>query len=574
MMRTHKGVAASPAIAVGPVFLYRPLEPRFERQKIEDAEREIARFKEAVESSKEQLAKIHAQTEKEAGSELADIFEAHLLFLEDPALHDGVEEKMRGEKINAEAALAEVIDGYAATLAALENEYMRQRAVDVRDVGRRVLRNLLGVSAESLSTFTSPVIVVAHDLTPSDTAQMKKEMVLGFCTAMGSITSHTAILARMLGIPAVVGLGERVLSIEGGEMIIVDGTEGVVTLHPDEETVQSYKRQQRRFEKGRKEAMRRAKLPAQTKDGHRVEVVANIGDVESARVALEYGAEGVGLLRTEFLFFDRQSMPSEGEQYSAYRAVAEVMGQRPLIIRTLDIGGDKQLTYLEIGEELNPFLGWRAIRLCLGLVALFKTQLRAILRAAHGHNVKVMFPMIATLEELERAKEILHQAQDELLQEGLPLAQDIEVGIMVETPSAALAIDILAPEADFFSIGTNDLIQYTMACDRTNERVSYLYEPLHPAILRLIKHAIDAAHQAGRWAGMCGEMAGDLEAIPILLGLGLDEFSMNAPAIPRAKALIRSLSMDEAQEIATRALSMIRAEEIRNYVRNHIKGRY
>jgi len=572
-MRTLKGVAASPGIAVGPAFPYRPLEPYFERHKIETVERETARFREAVESSKEQLAEIRAQTQKEAGSELAEVFEAHILFLEDPALLDGVEERIRGEKINAEAALVEVIDGYAATLAALENEYLRQRAVDVRDVGQRVLHNLLGVSAQLLSTLTSPVIVVAHDLTPSHTAQMNKEMVLGFCTAMGSLTSHTAILARMLGIPAVVGLGESALSIEDGEMIIVDGTEGVVTLHPDEETIQSYKRQQTRFERGRREAMRRAKLPAQTKDGHRVEVVANIGDVQSARVALEYGAEGVGLLRTEFLFFDRQSMPTEGEQYSAYRAVAEAMGQRPLIIRTLDIGGDKQLPYLEIGEELNPFLGWRAIRLCLGLVDLFKTQLRAILRAAHGHNVKVMFPMIATLEELERAKEILHEAQAELLQEGLPLTQDIEVGIMVETPSAALAIDILAPQADFLSIGTNDLIQYTMACDRTNERVSHLYDPLHPAILRLSKHTIDAAHQAGRWVGMCGEMAGDLEAIPILLGLGLDEFSMNAPAIPRAKALICSLSMDEAREIATRALSMTRADEVRNHIRKHIKGR-
>jgi len=573
-MPNLKGVAASPGIALGPAFLYRPLEPRFERQKIEGVEKEIARFKGAVESSKEQLAKIHARTRKEAGSDLADIFEAHLLFLEDPALLDGVEEKIREERINAEAALSEVIDEYAATLAALENEYIRQRAVDVRDVGRRVLRNLLGVSTEPLSTLISPVIVVAHDLTPSDTAQMNKEMVLGFCTAMGGIVSHTAILARMLGIPAVVGLGESVLSLEDGEMIMVDGTEGVVTLHPDEGIVQSYKRQQARFEKGRKEAMRGAKRPAQTKDGHRVEVVANIGDVESARVALEYGAEGVGLLRTEFLFFDRQTMPSEGEQYSTYRAIAEVMGHRPLIIRTLDIGGDKQLPYLEIGEELNPFLGWRAIRLCLSLVDLFKTQLRALLRAAQGHNVKVMFPMIATLEELERAKEILHEAQGELLQEGLPLAQDIEVGIMVETPAAALAIDILAPEADFFSIGTNDLIQYTMACDRTNERLSYLYEPLHPAILRLIKHTIDAAHQAGRWMGMCGEMAGDLEAIPILLGLGLDEFSMNAPAIPRAKAMIRSLSMDEAREIATQALSMTRADEVRNHVRSYIKGRY
>jgi len=572
-MRILRGVAASPGIAVGSAFLYRPLEPYFERHKIETVEREIARFTEAVESSKKQLTKIHAQTQKEAGSELAEIFEAHILFLEDPALLDGVEERIRGEKTNAEAALVDVIDGYAATLAALENEYLRQRAVDVRDVGQRVLHNLLGVSAQPLSTLTSPVVVVAHDLTPSDTAQMNKEMVLGFCTAMGSVTSHTAILARMLGTPAVVGLGESALSIKDGEMIIVDGAEGVVTLHPDEETIQSYKRQQTRFEKGRKEAMTGAELPAQTQDGHRVAVVANIGDVQSARVALEYGAEGVGLLRTEFLFFDRQSMPTEGEQYSAYRAVAEVMGQRPLIIRTLDIGGDKQLPYLEIGEELNPSLGWRAIRLCLDLVDLFKTQLRAILRAAQGHNVKVMFPMIATLEELERAKEILHEAQGELLQEGLPLAQDIEVGIMVETPSAALAIDILAPQADFLSVGTNDLIQYTMACDRTNERVSFLYDPLHPAILRLIKHAIDAAHQAGIWVGMCGEMAGDLEAIPILLGLSLDEFSMNAPAIPRAKAMIRSLSMDEAHDIAVQALSMTRAKDVRNHIRKYVKGR-
>jgi len=313
---------------------------------------------------------------------------------------------------------------------------------------------------------------------------------------------------------------------------------------------------EREFKVRRDEAKVAAQLPARTRDGHRVEVVANIGDVDSARIALEYGAEGVGLLRTEFLYLDRTTMPSEEEQYKAYRAIAELMGQRPLVIRTLDIGGDKQLPYLDIGDELNPFLGWRAIRLCLERTDLFKAQLRAILRAGHGHNVKVMFPMIADVDELRRAKALLAEARAELEAADVPFASKVEVGIMVEVPAAAIAADVLAQEVDFFSIGTNDLIQYTMACDRTNEKVAYLYQPLHPAILRLIKRVIEAAHQAGKWVGMCGEMAGDAEAIPILLGLGLDEFSMNAVAIPEAKAIIRSLSLAEAEGIAAKALSL------------------
>ncbi len=566
-MRTLKGIAASAGITVGKAYIYRPAELTVERQRVEDTEAELARLQRALDESKEQLSEIYAKAEAEVGEETARIFEAHLLILDDPALLEEVRGKIEGEHLNAEAALADAIEGYAAIFDAMEDEYMRARAADVRDVGQRVLRNLLGSEGESLAGLSSPVIVVAQDLTPSDTAQMNKEMVLGFCTAMGGTTSHTAIMARILGIPAVVGLGDAALSIRSGDTLIIDGGEGIVRVNPDEETIERYTRLEREFKVRRDEAKVAAQLPARTRDGHRVEVVANIGDVDSARIALEYGAEGVGLLRTEFLYLDRTTMPSDEEQYEAYHAIAELMGQRPLIIRTLDIGGDKQLPYLDIGEELNPFLGWRAIRLCLEQTDLFKAQLRAILRAGHGHNVKVMFPMIADVEEVRQAKSILAEARAELEASGIPFASDVEVGIMVEIPAAAMAADILAREVDFFSIGTNDLIQYTMACDRTNERVSYLYEPLHPAILRLVKRVIDAAHKEGKWVGMCGEMAGEPLAIPILLGLGLDEFSMNASAIPEAKAIIRSLSLAEAEEIAAKALKLPSAEEIRAYVK-------
>ena len=565
-MRTLKGIAASAGITVGKAYIYRPVELAIERRKVEDTEAELARLQRALDKSTEQLAEIHAKARAEVGEDTARIFEAHLLILDDPALLEEVRGKIEKERLNAEAALSDAIEGYATIFDAMEDEYMRARAADVRDVGQRVLRNLLGSGEESLAGLSSPVIVVAHDLTPSDTAQMNKEMVLGFCTAIGGMTSHTAIMARILGIPAVVGLGDAALSIRSGDTLIIDGGEGVVKVDPDEDAMERYARLEREFKVRRDEAKVAAQLPALTRDGHRVEVVANIGDVDSARIALEYGAEGVGLLRTEFLYLDRTTMPSEEEQYKAYRTIAELMGQRPLIIRTLDIGGDKQLPYLDIGEELNPFLGWRAIRLCLERTDLFKAQLRAILRAGHGHKVKVMFPMIADIDEVRRAKAILAEARAELEASGI-LFSDVEVGIMVEVPAAAMAADILAREVDFFSIGTNDLIQYAMACDRTNERVSYLYEPLHPAILRLIKGVIDAAHRAGRWVGMCGEMAGERLAIPILLGMGLDEFSMNAVAIPEAKVIIRSLSLAEAEGIAARALSLSSAEEIRAYVK-------
>jgi phosphotransferase system enzyme I (PtsI) len=410
-------------------------------------------------------------------------------------------------------------------------------------------------------------IIVARELTPSDTAQMDKRMVLGFCTASGGPTSHTAIIARILGIPAVVGMGQELLETQPGDFLLVDGDGGHAWVDPDEATLKQYTAQRDRWVARQVQEKQAAHRPAVSSDGHRVQIVANIADATSAQVALEFGAEGVGLFRTEYLFLNRQSVPSEEEQYRDYRAVADVLGDHPLIIRTLDIGGDKQLPYLQIAQEMNPFLGWRAIRLCLDRPDIFDPQLRAILRAAVDRNVQIMFPMVATLEEVQRARQALQRVGQELEREGVPYNPHTEIGIMVEIPSAALMADVLAEQVDFFSIGTNDLIQYTLACDRVNEKVAYLYDPLHPAVLRLIQGVIEAAHRAGKWVGMCGEMAGDLEAIPLLLGMGLDEFSMNAPAIPAAKDLIATLNLSQAQEIAHNALSKGTANAVREYLR-------
>jgi len=560
-----QGITASTGIAIGPAYVYRPETLTVERRTVDDPQAEWARFVEAVERAKAEIGAIRTQAAAEVGKAEAEIFTAHQLFLEDPALLERVRGQIEGEGSNAEAALADAVAGYAERLRGMEGEVFRQRAADVEDVGRRVLRILLGVGETSLVELPKPVVVVTHDLTPSDTAQMDKERALGFCTAIGGETSHTAILACSLGLPAVVGLGEGALSIPDGTPLIIDGDQGLVIVNPDESTLAEYRARQEALLTQQLAARRAAQRLAQTLDGQRVEVVANVGDVASARVALEHGAEGVGLLRTEFLYLDRATMPGEEEQYEAYRAIADLMEQRPLIVRTFDIGGDKQPPYLDIGHELNPFLGWRAIRLSLDQVDLFKMQLRAILRAGHERNVKIMFPMIADVGEVRRAKDILTEVRVELEAEGVPIASGVEVGIMVEVPAAALAADVLAQEVDFFSIGTNDLIQYTMACDRTNEKVAYLYQPLHPAILRLVKRVIEAAHAAGKWVGMCGEMAGQPEAIPILLGLGLDEFSMSAAAIPRAKELMAAITLDKARGVATDALAMSTADQVRSY---------
>jgi phosphotransferase system enzyme I (PtsI) len=573
-MKKFKGLPASKGVAIGKAFVYQGEEPRVVSNFIEDVEGELTRLEQALKTSREQLEKIRAKAQAEAGEEAAEIFDAHILILEDPVFLEGVKVKIAEQKINAEAAITEVVREYASLLASLESEYMKARAADVEDVGKRIIRNLIGVEETSLGNLLEPVIVIAQDLAPSDTAKMPKDKVLAFCTARGTLTSHTAILARALGIPAVVGLGDEVVeSIKTGDLLIVDGEEGVVLLAPAPQDLEKYRERQKHLEVARSEEKLFAWKEARTQDGYRIEVAANIGDVESAKLAIEYGAEGVGLLRTEFLYLERSTPPTEDEQYSAYCAIAEALEGRPLIIRTLDIGGDKPVPYLKMAQEGNPFLGCRGIRLSLKETWLLETQLRAILRAAYQHNIKVMFPMVADVSEVRRVKELMAEIRNELEKSGIPYAEEIEVGIMVETPAAALAADILADEVDFFSIGSNDLIQYTMACDRTNEALSYLYQPLHPVILRLIKWIIEAAHIKGKWVGICGEMGGEPKCIPILVGLGIDELSMQPAAIPTAKRIIGAITLPEARGLAEKALSFSTPEEVSNLVSSWLRER-
>ena len=569
-MKTIRGIVASPGIAIGAAFQFRQDELRFERRVVGDPAAEWRRFQSAAARAGEQLAAVCAGARDELGEEQAAIFEAHLLMLEDPELLAAVQSAIEERSLNAEAALSDAAERYAETLEALDDEYLRARAADVRDVAGRVLRILLG--REAATGPDAPAVVVARDLTPSDTILMDKSHVLGFCTAEGGPTAHTAILARTMGLPAVVGAGAEVLAVAPGATVVLDGTTGCLVVEPDEATLASYRQSQAAADQLRAQSLSRAGEPAVTRDGRRVEVVANIGSADEARAALDAGAEGVGLLRTEFLYLGRASLPGEEEQYRAYRAILEAMGSRPVILRTLDIGGDKELPYLELAPEPNPFLGVRAIRLSLARPDLLHQQLRAALRAAPGHNLKIMFPMVATVAEVRAARQALASARDELLAEGQPLPERLEVGIMVETPAAAVMADRLAREVDFFSIGTNDLSQYTFAADRTNARVAALADAMQPAVLRLVARVIAAAHAHGKWVGLCGELAGEPLAIPILLGLGLDEFSMNPPAILLAKELIRSLTAEEAQDLANAALDLDDAAEVRALVRARVPG--
>jgi phosphoenolpyruvate-protein phosphotransferase (PTS system enzyme I) len=482
-----------------------------------------------------------------------------------------VREEVAQGRIIERAVLVATEDA-AKMLAAMNDELFAARAADVRDIGRRVLRILLGLPDQSLNMVRSPSIVIAHDLTPSDTAGLDPALTLGFCTACGGLTSHSAILARALGIPAVVAMGAELLrQVSTGDEIVMDGTEGILIVHPGEETTRKYRLIHQEHEERQAEIHSRSLQPAQTADGLRVEVAANIGDAESARLAIAHGAEGVGLLRTELLYLEETQPPSEEKQFLAYKEIFQAMEQRPVIVRTLDIGGDKPPSYLPFPPEMNPFLGWRAIRISLDHPELFKIQLRAILRAAYGHQVRLMFPMVSDLDELCRARRMVEEVIAELKGQALPFAENVPVGIMVETPAAAMLVDVLSDAADFFSLGTNDLTQYTLAVDRCNERVAALYQPLHPSVLRLIKQTIDLAHQKGKWVGMCGELAGMTKAIPILLGLGLDEFSMNPRAIPAAKHLIARLTMEKARHIAEHVLRLGRVEEIEAYMSETLK---
>ncbi|MDY6874934.1 MAG: phosphoenolpyruvate--protein phosphotransferase [Chloroflexota bacterium] len=568
--RTLHGIPASRGIGIGPAFHFQRADLCFERRTMEDPAAEWARLEAALETAREQLADVYAKAEAESGSEQAAIFQAHALMLDDPELLDTVRASIEERHVNAEAALSDAAEMYAQMLEALDDEYLSARAADVRDVATRVLHILLGVAESPTAELTFPSIVLAHDLTPSDTVMLDKSLVLGFGTAEGGATSHTAILARCLGLPAVVGGGPGILEIPNGTMLVLDGGAGTLLVEPDAETITTCRARQAATVTTLAQACERAHEPAATCDGHHVEVVANIGNVEGAQAALEAGAEGVGLLRTEFLYLERDHLPNEEEQYSAYRAIVDIFGDLPVILRTLDIGGDKELPYLELGHEMNPFLGLRAIRLCLAQPDLFKPQLRAALRAGAGRNLKLMFPMVATVAEVRATRAVLEECRAELQTEGQSAATEIEVGIMVEVPAAALLANHMAAEVDFFSIGTNDLSQYTLAADRTNASVAPLADGFHPAVLCLVRDVIRAAHAHSKWVGLCGELAGEPLAIPILLGLGLDEFSMNPPAIPLAKQIIRALTLDEARKVAQEALALDSPDAVRALVRKRV----
>ncbi len=559
-----QGIAASEGIVVAPAYRFAPARPQVERREVADVEAEIARLHAAMERAKAALASLQAEVARE-DVEAARIFEFQRTVLQDPAILQALETLIREERCNAEAAVEAVFGEWHAHFQAMESELFRLRAADVEDVANRLLRELSGTTGVIWPD--EPVVLIARDLTPSDIAQMERAQVKAICTAAGGATSHVAILSRTRGIPAVVGLGEAILGIEPGTLLAVDGGAGTVVVAPPPEVVESYRARAARQAKLRDAALRAREAVAETLDGHRVMVAANIGGVESAREAVAMGAEGVGLLRTEFLYLNRETLPDEEEQVALYRAIAEVMGRRPVIVRTMDVGGDKPLPAIEQPPDKNPALGVRAIRLSRLYPQLLLTQLRAILRAAPGHNLQIMFPLITTLEEVRWAKAQLEEAKRQLAAEGLPHAKAIPVGIMVETPAAAMKADHLAHEVDFFSIGSNDLTQYTMASDRENEHLRDLLTPFDPAVLRLIARTIRAGHEAGIPVGLCGEMAGHRLAVPLLLGLGLDEFSMAAQAIPLTRQLIRAMRWEEAKTIATTALGMATAEEVQRYLR-------
>ncbi|MCY6354675.1 phosphoenolpyruvate--protein phosphotransferase [Clostridium sp. ZS2-4] len=533
-----KGIAASKGYAIGQVIIKEESEVTVVETKITDLQAEKGRLKKAIEDSREQLSKIKEKAEIELGPEKAAVFESHMMLLDDPEFTGAVEMNIESSMVNAEKALNDVIEMYMGIFGAIEDEYMKERAADVKDVGNRILANLAGKAGSGLENLDKNTIVVAHDLTPSDTAQLDKNKVVGFLTNIGGRTSHSAIMARTLEIPAVVGLMDITEAVKDGDTVILDGEQGLAIINPDEATIAQYEEKKAAYEKEKEELKKLIEVETVTKLGKRVEVCGNIGKAKDIDQVLENGGDGVGLFRTEFLYMDRNDMPTEEEQFEAYKYVAEKSAGKPIVIRTLDIGGDKKLPYLPLPEEMNPFLGYRAIRLCLDRKEIFKIQLRALLRASAYGNIKIMFPMIASLEEFLAAKEVLSECMEELKAEGKEFNADLEVGMMVEIPAAAVCADELAKHVDFFSIGTNDLIQYTLAADRMNEKVSYLYNPQHPAVLRLIKMTIDAAHKEGKWCGMCGEAAGDESMIPILVEYGLDEFSMSATSILRAKQII------------------------------------
>lgn len=567
-MKKLSGIPVSDGIAIGRVLKLKKEERAVEAYTIceEDIENEISRFTEALEKVSCHVQALYESTKYKLNESEAEIFAAHLSVVEDPMIEDGVKDRIRDERMNVEQALKLTLDEIEALFAALDDEYLRERGADVRDVGGQIMDYLLGRASLDVSRLPYPCIIAAKDLAPSETMSMDFSKTLGFMTEQGGRTSHTAIISRSLEIPAVVGIGSMMEELKDEEWVILDALEGTIIINPDKGQIESYKQKQEEYLAGKQLLAQLKDEPAMTKDHAFFELCANIGNPSDADRILNYGAEGIGLYRTEFLYMENSHFPTEEEQFTAYKVVAEKMGDKPVIIRTLDIGGDKALPYFTFEHEENPFLGWRAIRICLDQVDVLKTQLRAILRASAFGNLKIMYPMIISKEELLQANEILEACKGELRSEGTKFNPDIQVGIMVETPAAVAMSDVLANYVDFFSIGTNDLCQYTLAVDRGNVKIADRYNPLHPAVLRNIKRVIDAAHAKGKPVGMCGEFAGDERAAEMLAGFGLDEFSMTASSIPRIKKRIRDMRLQDARQTAAKVLEAETIEEVRRLI--------
>ncbi|MGX7195370.1 phosphoenolpyruvate--protein phosphotransferase [Enterococcus olivae] len=558
MVQMLKGIAASDGVAVAKAYLLVQPDLTFKKVTVEDTSAEEARLDEALAKSSEELKQIRDKAAQALGEEEAQVFDAHLMVLSDPEMIGQIKQHLSDNKVNAEAGLKEVTDMYIGMFEAMEdNAYMQERAADIRDVSKRVLAHLLQVTLPNPSMIDEEVVVVAHDLTPSDTAQLDRNFVKAFVTDIGGRTSHSAIMARSLEIPAIVGTKDITAKVKAGDILAVNGIEGDVIINPTEDQAAQFNKAGEAFAALKAEWEKLKNAQTVTADGKHFELAANIGTPKDLTGVHNNGAEAIGLYRTEFLYMDAPDFPSEEDQYEAYKAVLEGMDGKPVVVRTMDIGGDKELPYLKLPHEMNPFLGYRALRISLSELGddMFRTQLRALLRASVHGQLRIMFPMVATLKEFRAAKKLYDEERQKLIDEGVAVAEDIQVGIMIEIPAAAVLADRFAKEVDFFSIGTNDLIQYTMAADRMNEQVSYLYQPYNPSILRLIKNVVDAAHAEGKWAGMCGEMAGDQTAVPLLMGIGLDEFSMSATSVLKTRSLMKRLDTTKMKELADRALN-------------------
>lgn len=575
MVEMLKGIAASDGVAVAKAYLLVQPDLTFSKATVEDTAAEEARLDAALAKSTEELQQIREKAAQSLGEAEAQVFDAHLMVLSDPEMVGQIKQNIKDNSVNAESALKEVTDMYIGMFEAMEdNAYMQERAADIRDVAKRILAHLLGVTLPNPSMINEEVVVVAHDLTPSDTAQLDRNFVKAFVTDIGGRTSHSAIMARSLEIPAIVGTKEITAKVKEGDILAVNGIEGDVIIDPTDEQKAEFEKAGADYAAQKAEWEKLKNAETVTADGKHFELAANIGTPKDLVGVHNNGGEAVGLYRTEFLYMDSPDFPTEDDQYEAYKAVLEGMEGKPVVVRTMDIGGDKELPYLQLPHEMNPFLGYRALRISLSEQGdeMFRTQMRALLRAFVHGNLRIMFPMVATLKEFRAAKAIFEEEKQKLISEGKEVSDTIQVGIMIEIPAAAVLADKFAKEVDFFSVGTNDLIQYTMAADRMNERVSYLYQPYNPSILRLIKNVIDAAHAEGKWAGMCGEMAGDQTAVPLLVGMGLDEFSMSATSILKTRSLMKRLDTAKMAELADRALKECdMMEEVVELVHEYVK---